>query len=276
VTDQPVEEPFEEPQRTRFAEPPAAEPPAVEPPAVEPPVASAPVDAPAAEPERTSERTSEPADPPAPPPVPEPAEPPVASAPVDAPAAEPERTSGGGTGLLTAAVVVLTVVCAVLVVLVVRDLRDRPNADYEAQAAPALAAAKRAATQVLAYDYRNLEPGFQKALALTTDVDRDCKAKADRTNAAYDPNAKCFRTEFALTHQKVVVDLATRFKAVVTADVGAAGVVGVAGDRVTVLVYVNQQSTNTQAANPKITQDRVEMVMQKVKGHWLVAGITAL
>jgi hypothetical protein len=277
----------DEPQRTRFVDPPPAEPertvPVAEPPAelpVPPPptVASAPVDTPPAAPEQTSAEeppvASAPVDtPPAAPEQTSAEEPPVASAPVDTAYAAPQRTSGRG---LYAAVAVLTAVCTVLVVLLVADVRGERNGDYEAKAKPALAAAKTAAKQVLSYDYRTLEPGFQKALALTTDVDKDCKAKADRTSKAYDPNARCFRTEFSLTHSKVVVDLATRYKAVVTADVGAAGVVGVAGDRVTVLLYVNQQSTNTQAANPKITQDRVEMLMQKVRGRWLVAGITAL
>ena len=180
------------------------------------------------------------------------------------------------TRLLAVLAVVLLVAVGVLTWQLVA-LSDRPNAAYQRTAEAALAAAKADAVLVLAYDYRSLEAGFQKALKVTTDADGpSCAQKADRTSKAYDPKANCFRTEFTLTHQKVVTDLATRFKAVVVAEVSAGGVEKVDGNQVTVLLYVNQQSTNTQSASPKITQDRVEMIMQKVHGQWLVAGINAL
>jgi hypothetical protein len=141
----------------------------------------------------------------------------------------------------------------------------------------ALKAARADATLVLAYDYRHLEDGFRKAVKVTTDADgKDCPQKVDPDNRAYDPRATCFRSEYTRTHEKVVVDLATRYKTVVIADVSAGGVERVHGDEVVVLLYVNQQSTSTQSATPKVTQSRVEMTMNRVGGRWLVAGIEAL
>jgi hypothetical protein len=194
---------------------------------------------------------------------------------VAASAAGEERTQGGQRWLA-----LLTALLAVAVALLTWQLvalSDRPYADDQRTGKAALAAAKADAALVLAYDYRSLEPGFQKAVKVTTDLDGpSCAQKADRTSQAYDPKANCFRSEFTLTHEKVVTDLATRFKAVVVAEVSAGGVEKVDGDLVTVLLYVNQQSTNTQSATPKITQDRVEMIMKHARGSWLVAGINAL
>jgi Mce-associated membrane protein len=148
---------------------------------------------------------------------------------------------------------------------------------FESDGKAALTAAKADAKLVLAYDYRHLEDGFRAAVKVTTDADgKDCPQRVDPADKAYEPRANCFRSEYTRTHQKVVVDLATRYKTVVIADVGAGGVVRVSGDQVVVLLYVNQQSTSTQSATPKITQSRVEMTMQRVSGRWLVAGIRAL
>ena len=179
----------------------------------------------------------------------------------------------GSPRLLVALLVVLIALTAALAVWATRPVETA----FDTDGAAALKAAKADAKLVLAYDYRTLDAGFKKAVAVTTDADgKDCPKKVDPKNPAYDARANCFKSEYTRTHDLVVVDLATRYKTVVIADVSAGGVERVRGDQVTVLLYVNQQSTNTQSATPKITQSRVEMVMQKIGGRWLVAGINAL
>jgi hypothetical protein len=256
--------PGELPERTRFVDPP---PPAPEPapvedarPAVEeqPAEAPAPVVPPVIEPVGL-------------PPVTEPAPvaAPVVAAPVAAQAPRAPR-------VLVALLAVLVAVTAALTAWA-WPLTSAGTTTFESDGQAALKAAKADAKLVLAYDYRHLEDGFRKALKVTTDADgKDCPHKVDPADKAYDPRANCFRSEYTRTHEKVVVDLATRYRTVVLADVGAGGVERVHGDQVTVLLYVNQQSTSTQSATPKITQSRVEMIMNRVHGHWLVAGINAL
>jgi Mce-associated membrane protein len=308
VTDTPPEQP----ERTRFVDPPPAEPPAepsgAETPVAEPvmepvaePVASAPVDIPDVPFERTQaevpqasvERTQAevpqaPVERARPQPTAEtpavvPAQVPpdlLASAPRATAEAPDERTHGTPGPWPTRLLAVLALLLAVGVGLLAWwawPLTDAGETAFGHDGADALKAAKADAKLVLAYDYRDLDKGFQQAVKVTTDVDgKDCPNKVDPQNKAYDAKATCFRSEFTRTHQKVVVDFAKRYQTVVIADVSAGGVERVDGDEVTVLLYVNQQSTNNLSSTPKITQDRVEMTMKKVDGEWLVAGIRAL
>lgn len=288
--------PPEQPERTRFVDPPPAEPapelpdepttgPAVPAPPASPPV---PVEPSAAEPaaEPATEPATEPrtAEPPAA--VAAAVEPPaVAPAATVPPAVEPpapaavEPAAAPGPWLIRS-LAVLALLLAVVVGLLAWwawPLTHAGKPAFDTQGSAALRAAKADAKLVLAYDYRDLDSGFRKAVAVTTDVDgKDCPKKVDPQDKAYDAKADCFRSEFTRTHEKVVIDFAKRYQTVVLADVSAGGVERVQGDEATVLLYVNQQSTNNLSASPKITQDRVEMTMKKVGGRWLVAGITAL
>jgi hypothetical protein len=215
-------------------------------------------------------------------PEPEPAEPGLAAAETapsdgaEASGVPAGRFGGPGTRLL-AALVALLVVAVGLLGWWAWPITSAGTPTFQTTGAAALTAAKADAKLVLAYDYRRLQDGFAAAVKVTTDADGpSCPHKVDPQDKAYDPKANCFKSEYTRTHQKVVVDFATRYKTVVIAAVSAGGVEQVHGDRATVLLYVNQQSTNNLSASAKITQDRVELVMQKVGGRWLVAGITAL
>jgi hypothetical protein len=45
---------------------------------------------------------------------------------------------------------------------------------------------------------------------------------------------------------------------------------------VTVLLFVDQTTTSNRLNGPKVDQNRVQLVMQKVGSHWLVSGLKAL
>jgi Mce-associated membrane protein len=253
VSDAPTErpdaptEPPDAPQRTRFVDPP---------PAPDAPVASVPVELPHRQPE------------PEPEPEPEPA----------GQSAEllPQPPRAASTRVLALLLVVLLAGIGGLSWWI-WALTHQNGSRFTKDGDPALRAAKAAASLVLAYDYRSLDKGFAAASQVTTDADGpSCPHKVDPKDPAYDPKARCFKSEYSRTHDLVVKDVATRYKVIVVADVSAGGVESVNGDLVTVLLYVNQQSTNSNAATPKITQARVEMIMQKVRGRWLVAGVSAL
>jgi Mce-associated membrane protein len=265
VSDAPTErpdapkEPPGEPQRTRFVDPPPA------------PVVSAPVEMPPAPVEPTPEPEPEPAE----------ATEQLTEQPTEQPTEEsteepPHPPRAASTWVLALLLVVLLAGIGGLSWWIWALTHQNGNR-FAKDGDPALRAAKAAASLVLAYDYRSLDKGFAAASQVTTDADGpSCPHKVDPKDPAYDPKARCFKSEYSRTHDLVVKDVATRYKVIVVADVSAGGVESVNGDLVTVLLYVNQQSTNSNAATPKITQARVEMIMQKVRGRWLVAGVSAL
>ncbi len=180
-------------------------------------------------------------------------EPPIDEAP---PAEEPAAAVPGGRrglGLLVGAVAVLAVLGIVLLALLfwpklpwATSLQD----DREG----ALDAARAGARAVFSYDYRHL--------------DKDIAAGKDATTGQ-------FRSEYERTTGKIIKDVAPRYKAVVVADVSDAGVVRAKPGRVTVLAFVDQQSTSSLVSGSKLTQSRLEMTLVKKNGHWLIEDIRA-
>jgi Mce-associated membrane protein len=112
----------------------------------------------------------------------------------------------------------------------------------------AQSSAERAATTILAYDYRHLDEDQQAAGELMTPGYRK---KYDALFAQIAANAP---------------DL----KVVVTVDVVASGVVRSGDDRVQVLVFANRPTLRRDQAEPEIFRDQVVMTMVKSGGDWLV------
>ena len=103
-----------------------------------------------------------------------------------------------------------------------------------------MAAATPAAQAIFSYDYRNFDAGVAAARPFITGP---------------------FATEYAKTTASLK-PTAVSVKAVVQAQVSAAGVVDVTGDgRVDVLVYLNQYRRNTNISGEKVDQDRVVLTM---------------
>jgi len=158
---------------------------------------------------------------------------------------------------------VLPTLCAVLclpaaaaaVVLATRG----PAPDSTAHARhDALAAATKAAHDLLSYDYRTL----------TTDIAR---AKTETTGA--------FAQQYAQTAGQLLSE-ATQLKAIVQASVGSPAVVSAHGTAVVVLVFVDQASVKQlpgqKSPTTRIDQSRVQLTMTKVGGRWLVSALSAL
>ena len=121
------------------------------------------------------------------------------------------------------------------------------------QAAPA--AAERAATSILSYDYTAL------------DTDR---------NSAMPYMTKQYGQKYAHTFDTLVKQNAARLKAKVVAKVLASGVSTAQPDRVNVLLYVNQTTTSTaNGGQPQVAMNRVMFSMVKQGGSWLVDNITS-
>jgi Mce-associated membrane protein len=114
---------------------------------------------------------------------------------------------------------------------------------------------REAARILFSYDYRQLDKDFAAGKSLTTGA---------------------FGKQYAETTAKVVTPVAKEKKAVVKAEVVTAGVVRASPKTVVTIVYVNQVTTSSLAAAPKVDLSRVRMTLTKVGGHWLVSKVDAL
>lgn len=115
-------------------------------------------------------------------------------------------------------------------------------------------AARTAAQTILSYDYRSLNSDMAKAEALTTGS---------------------FRQQYEADAPRLL-GLAKQAKGVVQANVWQAGIVSESPSQVTVLLFVDQTTTQASNQTPQLSQNRVKMVMQKVGGNWLVSQLQAL
>jgi Mce-associated membrane protein len=175
---------------------------------------------------------------------------------------EPEAADAGepavpqarsATPIVAALVVLVLLLAGLTAFLAQRSVSTRAGGGVEDARHDGLQAARNAARVVFSYDYRHLDKDFAAGKALTTGA---------------------FAEQYGTTTPKLV-EVAKTYKAVVVADVSDAAVISATESKVVVLVFVNQQSTSTLAAAPKITQSRVTMTVQHRGGRWLVSDVHA-
>lgn len=153
-------------------------------------------------------------------------------------------------GWLLSAVAGLTALAvAFVLVLLTRPSQASVESDTEA----AQAAAEKAVVPLLSYDAKHLDQSQATATPYMTDNER----------AQYDKL-------FAVIRQN-----APRTGTVVKAKYLASGIVRSGTDRVDVLVFVNQVTTNKQhPEQPVVYKNQVTVTMAKVGGDWLVDNLT--
>ena len=158
--------------------------------------------------------------------------------------------------LVLALLGVVAVAAIVLAVVLGTHLEDR--AAVQDAGPDATAAAERAMTSVLSYDYRHMEADRDRAAQFLTPAYRKQYLKNFNDLLTKGPDGS--------------PGPAVKTQAVVKADVLDTGVVDAARDRVRVIVFVNQSSTKGAAA-PTIFQDRVVATMVHRGDRWLVDNI---
>jgi len=151
------------------------------------------------------------------------------------------------TGLTLAVVLLL----AATVVLGAVAWQARRTADAGKAAVPV---ARSYAKEILSYDYRHIDADI-------------ARAKKDATGS--------FRADYGDT-SKLVRPLSLQYHVIVVATVKAASVVSAGPDKVVLLLFVDQKTTSTRIAGPKIDQSRVRMILVRSGGKWLVAKVDAL
>lgn len=119
----------------------------------------------------------------------------------------------------------------------------------------AAAAAKAEIPQILSYDYRTLSADLARARADT---------------------AGEFSAQFDQLASQLIEPNAPKQQTVTKAVVPAAAAMDSSGDQVTVLVFVQQSTTNKQQPKPQVSAGQLRLTMQKVNGRWLVSQFVAL
>jgi Mce-associated membrane protein len=117
-----------------------------------------------------------------------------------------------------------------------------------------LAAAAPAAKAIFSYDYRTFDTSVANGRLFVTGG---------------------FADEYAQT-TAALKETAVKEQAVVVAEVSATGVVEAGGDRVELLLYLNQYRRNVNTAGEKVDQNRVVLTMVPVDGEWKVAKAAAI
>ncbi|MCK2215076.1 hypothetical protein MF672_014955 [Actinomadura sp. ATCC 31491] len=151
---------------------------------------------------------------------------------------------------------VLVGVAGVLVPTMWFNLRELREADAAGSAA--MAAARRAAPELLSYDYRTIERDLARAGALTTG-------------------------ELTRHYRELTTSLVTRAKAekvVQTASVAGAAVERARPDRVEILLFVNtgtvREIPGRSGPQQQVAQSRARLVMVRQGDRWLAADLSTL
>jgi Mce-associated membrane protein len=117
-----------------------------------------------------------------------------------------------------------------------------------------LTTATAAAQAIFSYDYRSFDTSVANGQSFTTGE---------------------FAKEYTSTTNALKAN-AVKEQAIVRATVSASGVVTAGGDRVELMLFVNQYRRNTNVTGEKVDQNRVVLTMIKVGQDWKVSGATAL
>ncbi|MFI6763973.1 hypothetical protein [Streptomyces sp. NPDC050355] len=167
------------------------------------------------------------------------------------------RISGAVTAVLAALVVAGLVAAAVL------GWEHREDQRTQEARTEALAVARKAAPEILSYDYRHLDRDFAKARARLTGS---------------------FAGKYRKTTTRVVAPTAEKYHGVVTATVAkppaggasAASVVSASPEKVVVLLFMNQVTNSTQVSGSRLDLNRVRMTLVDTSGGWKVSALDAL
>ncbi|MFL6062969.1 MAG: J domain-containing protein [Marmoricola sp.] len=212
---------------------------------------------------------ADPVEPPATPQA-DPVEAPATPQPVaEATAREPRRIPGVAalTSTLGLAILAVLAICALVLAIVlginlgdkVDAAKDNPSSYSPSIGEAATSVAERAASAVLAYDYRDMSQSRANAEKFLTPAYR-----------------KVYEKNFdGLLNGSAGFPGVVSTKTVVSADVLSSAVVDATPDRVRVLVFVNQNTAQA-GGQAKVIDNRVEITMVRQNGAWLVDKLDPL
>ncbi|MGW0735362.1 hypothetical protein [Streptomyces sp. NPDC002851] len=128
----------------------------------------------------------------------------------------------------------------------------------------AVAAARKAAPEILSYDHRHLDRDFATARGHLTGSFLDEYKKTTKT--VVEPTAKKYKGVVKATVAKPTGDNATP----------AVSVVSATPDKAVVLLFMNQVTKSTQISGPRVDLNRVRMTLVQTDQGWKVSAVDAL
>ncbi|MFE6926042.1 hypothetical protein ACFVAV_33865 [Nocardia sp. NPDC057663] len=162
------------------------------------------------------------------------------------------------SGLSRRATISTLVVLALLLCVVTATtvVFARSTADHQATAEAvrgARAAAESTVPKVLSYDHAT--------------IDREFPAVSESLTGK-------FRDDFGKLGSSVIIPAAHRDSIVTTATIVGTAVVSATSEKVTLLLFLNQETTSTKYQGPRLDGSRVRVTMDDAAGSWLISDIT--
>lgn len=164
------------------------------------------------------------------------------------------RLSTIGRRATTATFVVLALILGTAITTTV--LCGRSISDHSATVTAARAARDSAQSRiptVLSYDFNTIDTEFPKVTDNLTGT---------------------FRDDFAKLSSSVITPAAHRDSIITTAKVVESSVVTAAVDKVTMLVFLDQETTSSKYQGPRLDGSRIRVTMTQADDRWLIADIT--
>jgi Mce-associated membrane protein len=137
----------------------------------------------------------------------------------------------------------------------------------------AMAAARSFAVRLTSYDYRHIDEDVAAVSAGAGDSSR-CEKRDDGTPVK--DAEGCFKTEYDLAGGAQFQKLMKDNKAVSKGEVLSAGVVSSKGDRVVVLLAVDQTASNANRPSPRVDHTRIQLTLERIDGEWRVVDVAVL
>ncbi|HJQ43084.1 MAG TPA: hypothetical protein VJ831_08365, partial [Jatrophihabitantaceae bacterium] len=145
------------------------------------------------------------------------------------------------------AIVIAGLIALTTVLALKLDDRNNTN-DLRASATKS---ARQFAIDFSTYDYRHLDQDFAKVSAHL---------------------APSFRAQYASTTASLK-SIVVQYRGVATASVQGVGVTSVSSKKAVVVVFLDQQVTNSATKTPRIDRNRLEVTLQRSKGQWLLSDL---
>lgn len=155
-----------------------------------------------------------------------------------------------GRGRTLVALVAVVVVLTIVDVLIVRA--DTRRSETEDARSEALSAVHARVPAMLSYDHRQLEADLSVASGNATGT---------------------FAKEYTSLLEEVVYPNARENKVTTHAQVTGAAVVDAGPDEATILTFLTQSTSSSDAETPNVTGSRVVVTVEKTGEGWFVSGI---
>jgi Mce-associated membrane protein len=115
----------------------------------------------------------------------------------------------------------------------------------------ALATARQYALDFSTYDYRHIDQDFAKIASELTPA---------------------FRTEYQKTSASLK-SIVVQYRGVATATVQGMGITSLTANQAVVVVFLDQQVTNTSTKTPRIDRNRLQITLQRNGSGWLMSDL---